>query len=150
MQLRLGAQQVQLRWLDSQGNAQLHMLPIGVDALRQAHRFSRPPRALALEGAIESIEDAVMPLAAQVPAGAFLLLDAQTAPEGLQATLGRPGFDLSAVEAAFSRLSDLALGRPAAQADVPETPEFAIGLLIVREAMHHLFLHQGHWQEETT
>ncbi|MDA7416713.1 hypothetical protein PGB34_10085 [Xenophilus arseniciresistens] len=83
-----------------------------------------------------------------MPAGALLLLDAQGAPAGLQAALVGPAFDLAAVEAAFSRLSDLALGRPAAQAGVPDTPEFAIGLLIVREAMHHLFLHHGRWQED--
>lgn len=147
--LHLGARDVELRWKDAQSapdGEQRRTLPLGLARLQQLHRFTRPPRPLALEGAIESIEDAVMPLARAVPAGARLVLDPAQAPAGLVEALGEPDFDLAAVEATFSRLSDLALGRPAAQAGVPEAPDFAIALLIVREALHHLPLHGGRWQ----
>lgn len=146
VELHLGAQSLELRWHDAQGEAHAHTLPLGIEALRQRHRFTRPPQALALESVIESIEDAVMPWARVVPQGGMLMLDPRGVPEGLVDALGQPDFDIHAVEAAFDRLSNLALGRPAAQAGVPESPEFAIALLIVREAMHHLPLRQGRWQ----
>lgn len=149
--LHLGAQDVELRWKDDQsasGDEQRRTLPLGPQRLQQLHRFTQPPHPLALEGAIESIEDGVMPLARAVPAGARLVLDPAQAPAGLVEALGGPEFGLAEVEAAFSRLSNLALGRPAAQAGVPEAPEFAIALLIVRETLHHLPLHGGRWQTD--
>lgn len=146
VQLRLGAQSLELRGQDAQGEPHTHTLPLGIESLRQRHRVTRPPQALALESVIESIEDLLMPLARVMPQGGMLMLDPREVPEGLVDALGQPEFDSQAVETAFDRLSNLALGRPAAQAGVPESPEFAIALLIVREAMHHLPLRRGRWQ----
>ena len=143
--LHFGPQKLSLEWQDVQGDVQRRTLPLGLQTLAQAHRFTRPPTALALESAIESIEDAVMPLAPAMPEHAALVLREGNAPEGLHQALGAGPFDLQAVEAAFDRLAHLALGRPAALAGVPDDADFALGLLIVREAMHHLRLHRGDW-----
>ncbi len=43
-----------------------------------------------------------------------------------------------AMEQTFERLAAVAEGRPVALEGLPETPEFAAALLILREFMHHL------------
>lgn len=143
--LCFGAQDVGLQWHDASGASQSRRLDIGLQRLQQRHRFTRPVSALALEAAIESIEDAVMPLAASVPRDGVLVLAMAGAPAALREALVTDSFGLDAVERAFSRLSDLALGRPAAHAGVSDDPAFAVALLIVREAMHHLNLQRGRW-----
>ena len=143
--LHFGPQTLGVAWQDAQGDMQRRTLPLGLQPLARAHRFTRPPTALALESAIESIEEAVMPLAPAMPEHATLMLQDGNAPQGLRQALGGRSFDLEGVEAAFDRLTHLALGRPAALAGVPDDPDFALGLLIVREAMHHLRLQRGAW-----
>lgn len=138
--LDLSPDDATLRWRDAQGKAHARVLPIGPERLTRQHRFGRPASPLALEAAIETVEDAVMPLAAQLPRPAELWLGAGTG--ALAAGIGAAGdvLDIDTVEAAFARLADLALGRPAAQAGVPDDAGFAAALLVLREAMHHLGL----------
>lgn len=159
VQLELGDETIALRWTDAQGREQARSLPIGLKKLARDCRFGRPTSALALEAAIEQIEDAVMPLARDIPGGARLALrEGQHSPDLNRALVALdspsrsanadPGvstrpFGLDTVETLFSELSALALGRPSTQAQVPDTPEFAAAVLILREAMHHLRLADG-------
>ena len=147
VRLTLGDRDVRLDWTDDQGQPQSRSLPVGLTLLAQMHRFSQPVNALALEAAIETIEDAVMPLASQMAVGAVLVVSNDTLPEGLLPALGisaanpsAAAFGLDALEAAFTELAALAQGRPQTQANIPATPDFAAALLVLREAMHHLRL----------
>lgn len=116
-------------------------LPLGAELA--ARRFFRhaPPTPLELEHAIEAVEDAVMPLRAQLPAGAALAsrdaalwaLARHAGVEGAAAVF----LSLEAVERLFDRLAARAAGRPAPQDALPVDGASAARLLILREALHH-------------
>ena len=117
-------------------------LPIQRGALAHALR-GEPPTPLAIERAIEVVEDALMPVAAQVR-GAHVLhvrdatlhalaRHAGVAPSGAGAiTLG-----VDEVEALFNRLAARAAGRAQSQDGLPVDGVSAATLIVVREAMHH-------------
>jgi hypothetical protein len=99
----------------------------------------RVPGAAALEAAIETVEDAVMPRQRGLPRGAVLVVAAPGVP--LASVIGavQPPVDgrwrLDAVEQAFGALAAVAQGRPAGAWAI-DGPA-AAALLIVRELMHH-------------
>lgn len=115
------------------------VLPIGT--ARPGGRAFRasPPGALDLEEAIEGIENAVMPLARTLPAGARLVTGDALA----QRLPGMVGGELAreAVERAFGLLAEVAEGRPAAHGGEIVEPALAGYVLILREVMHHLGFH---------
>jgi hypothetical protein len=110
------------------------VLPVGT-ALFGAGR----PGAAALEAAIETVEDAVMPRQRGLPRGALLVVAAPGVP--LASVIGAVQapvdgtWSLDAVKQAFGALAAVAQGRPAAAWAI-DGPT-AAALLIVRELMHH-------------
>ena len=50
----------------------------------------------------------------------------------------RMALSLEAMERTFDRLAQVSLGRSASLEGLPESPDFAATLLILREFMHHL------------
>ncbi len=117
-----------------------HVLPLSAPALATTLRGT-PPSPLAIEQAIEQIEDAIMPARA-LTTGATQLVLADAALHALVAsasdayadeiTLGR-----DAVERLFERLAARSQGRPAAQDALPTDPASCAALLLAREALHH-------------
>ena len=122
------------------------VLAPGVARLRREYFHGRAPTALAMEDAIAAVEDdlAVVPRALHgiALAGSDPLLD------DIARAAGLAGSDIAisrdAVEHVFTRLSRVALGRPASSEGLPEHPSFAPAVLLVREVMHHLEIERLH------
>lgn len=116
-------------------------LPLGAELTARSFFRHARPTPLELEHAIEAVEDAVMPLRAQLPAGAVLA----SRDAALWALARHAGVDgaaavflsLDAVERLFDRLAARAAGRPASQDALPVDGASAARLLILREALHH-------------
>ena len=133
--LSLGAQTLTL----TVGGVQ-HLLPTGIEPLVTGFG-QHMPSALALENAIAEVEDAIMPAAKLLPAqrhslyGAdpLLLQVIHSATANPQATT----VSRDAIETLFSALTRRAERPGYADAQIPQTPEFAAALLVLRECMHH-------------
>ncbi|MDO8279004.1 MAG: hypothetical protein Q7T63_12860 [Burkholderiaceae bacterium] len=119
-------------------------LRLDIGARKTATEFLHhsPPTPLEMEYSIAAVEDEVMRALPLREAGAELVCqDAWVAgisrlsgvPPGSSATLS-----LDAMERTFLRLAAVSEGRPIAQDGLPDKPEFAATLLILREFMHHL------------
>lgn len=111
-----------------------HTLALGTATLVPRYFTALPPSAYALEAAIAEVEDAIMPLAAQLPPAARW---SSTSPAVRALATTADGLTLEAVEQHFRALADWAEGRPATQGGVvPEAPWCAT-VLLLRECMHH-------------
>ena len=136
VQLALDTEALTLRIAQAGQADTLYQLPLGTEAL--VARFFRrlPPSAYALEEAIAWVEDAVMPLAAQLPAQAQWCSDSPAvralAPGAHAAVL-----DIDTVEQQFNALADWVQGRPAALAGIPQDAHWCAALLVLRECLHH-------------
>lgn len=101
-----------------------------------------PPTPGEMELAIMTVEDAVMPIARQLPPGATLYThDAgirQLAHIAGVADAPQMLLQLDDVERVYNLLAAVALGRPASISGVRTDPPFAATLTILREFMHHL------------
>ena len=117
-----------------------HSLPTGIAPLVTAFGHHMPS-ALALENAIAKVEDAIMPAARLLPtqrhslygADPLLLQVIHAAMANPQATT----VSRDAIETLFSALARQAERPGYADAQIPQTPEFAAALLVLRECMHH-------------
>ena len=116
--------------------------PLGWGTVAQAFG-PRMPTALGLEHAIAIVEDAVMPATRVLPSTAYVL---RTASPLLREVALAAGADLAArparlsraaVENLFSRLASQAHRPGHADPTLPQRPDFAAALLILREALHH-------------
>jgi exopolyphosphatase/pppGpp-phosphohydrolase len=117
-------------------------LPLGAERTARAQFKTMPPTPLAMENAIQLVEDVVMPLRALVPRDAHLF-SADTAVQEIALLSGVPHdlpqtLSLEAMERTFNRLSAVVEGSPAAHQGLPASNGFAAALLILREFMHHL------------
>jgi hypothetical protein len=122
--------------VDADGASQAYHLPVGTSGIFR----SDPPREAEIESAIDLVEDAVMPLAKLLPAGATLVAgNAMTRRvAGLAAGSGdADSVSIAAVEALFEQL---AMGARRGFWAGEERMDIALaaGVLIVREFMHHL------------
>lgn len=117
------------------------VLPIGSLSIAQRHFHHEPPSAGEIEAAIDTVEDALMPVIPRLRGSAPLLTeDAESV--ALLAAVGLPSdidaeLDIAAIERLFTRLAHVASGRPASSEGLPERRSFAANLLILRELMHH-------------
>lgn len=118
----------------------LHPIPLGAERTAREHFRTTPPTPLALENAIATVEDHVVPLRAHLPRGAQLF----TRDAGLReiatlsgAAAGQP-LTLEAMERCFDTLTVVASGAPAGRLGLPADNAFAARLLILREFMHHM------------
>lgn len=136
--IAIGARQTRI----ASGVQPAWVLDVGTQALTPGPFRHEPPSALEIEQAIEHVENAVMPLLRQLPAGARLATaDAQA--HALQRMLAPDAWEgavlsIEAVEQAFNEVAAVAQGRPAVSAGALARAEVAAYVLILREAMHHL------------
>lgn len=118
------------------------VLEIGARKTAVRHFRHDAPTADELENAITAIEDALMPVRAQIPNGSTLKsMDAGIREIAHAAGLShQPKLKLhrDSVEQAFRRLADLAHGRPASHDPLPPGAAFSARLLILREFMQHM------------
>jgi exopolyphosphatase/pppGpp-phosphohydrolase len=120
------------------------VLTLGIGAQKTARDFFKhaPPWPNELEDAIALVEDALAPARDRL-AGDSTLFSADAAlreiallasiPESPELTL-----PIDAMERVFGRLAAVSLGRPCGLDRLPESPEFAATVLILREFMHHM------------
>ena len=116
------------------------VLVLQMGAKRTATDFFKhqPPSPLEIETAIMAVEDEVMRARAAV-VGSPALYSTDERVADMARLLGSPAaLTLEQVERLFNQLAARAEGRPASQVDIPDDPEFAATLLILREFMHHL------------
>jgi hypothetical protein len=117
-------------------------LPMGAERIAREYFRSTPPTPLALEHAIQVVEDWVMPLRAVIPRAALLFsADAGVREIALLSGLGPQAsqpLSLEAMERSFNRLAAVVEGSSFAQQGLPASNGFAARLLILREFMHHL------------
>jgi exopolyphosphatase/pppGpp-phosphohydrolase len=118
------------------------MLPMGFERTARERFKTTPPTPLAMEYAIQAVEDVVMPLRAVIPREAHLFsADTNLRDIALLAGVAPAAsvcLTLDAIERLFNRLSAVVEGSPAEHQGVPESNGFAAALLILREFMHHL------------
>lgn len=118
------------------------VLEIGTRKTAVRHFRHDAPTADELENAITAIEDALMPVRAQIPDGSTLKsMDAGIRDIAHAAGLPhQPKLKVhrDSVEQTFRRMADVAHGRPAAHDPLPQGTAFAARLLILREFMHHM------------
>ena len=118
------------------GARRLWQLPIGAGRPGTVWR-GHPPTALELEVAIAAVEDALMPLVRELPAGLPLSTSDPFARE-LRAWLqAGPELPLEDVERAFDEMAAVAQGRSASASTLPQDAAFDGWLLVLREFMHH-------------
>ena len=119
-------------------------LPLSLSSLLEAGLQHFPPSEQALEQAIASIEDALMPWIPALRQDSLEVLecaDPTLAP--LPGVLGYPQqpiweLDIEEVERAFNQLAQVASGMPAKSMGLPERANFVAALVVVRELMHHV------------
>ncbi len=140
--ITIGTQETFIATEPLEGGALEWMLDIGTRALGNGPFRHTPPTALEIETAIEHVENAVMPLLRQMPRGSQLVTSDAGARE-LQRLVherdtGGALLLIDDVEQVFNQIAAVSLGRPAASSGLPQQPEFAAYVLILRETMHHL------------
>ncbi len=117
------------------------VLALGDAAIASACFGGRLASALAMEHAIQFVEDAVFPAHRHLPAGSELF-SADAGVRTLAATAGLQGtgavrLDLESLERVFGRLAAVAQGSPAAREGIAAEPRFAALVVILREFLHH-------------
>jgi hypothetical protein len=132
--MQFGDSQTQLVYAGAQGVVQEQSLPMGLQQVGAGPFRTTPPTALALENAITSVEDVVMPMAKFLPANASLFASA----EGVDVLFPHAAVELADIEDRFNALVAHVQGRPNSHQDRVVEPASAALLLMLREAMHHL------------
>lgn len=117
-------------------------LDIGSQKTSTDHFKHTLPTSGEMENAIMSVEDEIAQAPASLLAGSRLFTNDVAIREiALMAGLADQPvmhFGITEVEMTFDRLVSVLQGRPASSEGLPERPEFAATLLILREFMHHL------------
>jgi len=140
MQLYLQEELIRLR----AGHSTDISLPLSLSSLLDAGLRQFPPSGSAMEQAIASTEDALMPWIPALRQETLEVLecaDAVLAP--LPGVLGYPQqavleLDIEEIERAFQQLAQVAAGMPAKSQGIPERADFVAALVVVRELMHHV------------
>jgi len=145
--LHLGAQCCGIAVGRADGAPTLTLLPLGCERTAAELFKTAPPTPLALEHAIQVVEDVVMPLRQAIPRDAQLFCCDAVVRDiaGVSGVAAEAGADLhlplvlslDAMERSFDRLAAVVQGRPGASAGLPASNAFAMALLILREFMHH-------------
>lgn len=124
------------------GSEQRWRLPIGWAVLWAAPVSPSGPSALAIEHAIQTVEDQIQPLAGHLPMGARLVVAADA-----MAPLQRAGaiwglvhetIPLAQIEREYQQLAARAVGAPQARGSGFDDPAGDALVLILRECLHHL------------
>lgn len=144
LRLSIGPRQTLAEW----GEAGRSSLPVGTVTLWRASAAG--PSAIAIEHAIQGVEDQIESLVPHVPRGGRLVVSADTlAPlqrGGAIAGLEGGAIALSQIEREYQSLASRAVGAPSARGSGFDDPAGDAMVLILRELMHHLgfeVLHVG-------
>ena len=118
------------------------LLPLGTERTAREQFRTTPPTPLAMENAIQIVEDVVMPLRAVIPSKALLFsMDASVREIALLAGVAPAEplhLSLEAMERVFNRLALVVEGSSFLHQGLPASNQLAAELLILREFMHHL------------
>ncbi|MEO5672698.1 MAG: hypothetical protein ABIR26_18580 [Ramlibacter sp.] len=120
-----------------------HAAAVGFRGTAAAYFLHSPPTPGEMERAIEAVEDVVMPLHLLVSPADGPLVTSDASIGHIAQLAGVAGgaemkLGLGELERVFNRLASVVVGSPAASAGIPEGPDFAATLLILRECLHHL------------
>jgi hypothetical protein len=142
LRLHIGERDTTVALQPPGASEQRWVLPIGLAVLWSAPDRSEGPSPLAIENAIQVVEDELQRLHHHVPAGARLVV----MPDGL-APLQRGGaihglvnetIALAVVEAEYQQLAARSQGAPSARGTGFDQPTGDALVLILRECLHHL------------
>lgn len=115
-------------------------LPVGTGSLWPLS--GNGPSALAVENGIQTVEDAIERIAAEVPRGAHMVLSGRSlAPlqrGGAIAALAQGSIGLEDIEREYQLLAARAVGAPSVRSTGFDDVAGDAVLLILRELMHHL------------
>lgn len=121
-------------------------LPVGTGSLWPLS--GNGPSALAVENGIQTVEDAIERIAAEVPRGAHMVLSGRSlAPlqrGGAIAALAQGSIGLEDIEREYQLLAARAVGAPSARGTGFDDAAGDAVLLILRELMHHLGVRSLH------
>ena len=121
-------------------------LPVGTTSLWPLSPSG--PSALAVENGIQTVEDAIERVAAEVPRGARMVLSGRSlAPlqrGGAITELARGSIGLEGIERDYQLLAARAVGAPSAHGTGFDEAAGDAVLLILRELMHHLGVRSLH------
>ena len=102
------------------------------------------PSPVAIENAIQVVEDQIERVAPHMPAGARLVVSAETLAalrrEGAIAGLQQGAIALAQIEREYQALAGRSMGAPSANASGFDDPSGDALVLILRECLHHLGL----------
>ncbi len=139
--LHLGAEKSWLVTSVDADQGRLLELNLGTDKTAHSHFKGAIPTSLEVETIIATIEDEIMPLGRQIPAGSQLCTSDADLGEIAKLSGAQSGpivrLTIEALEQLFNRWVAFVEGRPATQDPLPGTHRFALCLLILREVMHH-------------
>lgn len=144
---RSGNAQIELRlegmdahFLRDSDDEDTRQFPIGTLARIRDVMHPGHVTASGMESAIAEIEDLIMPVLRNVGPAPHLRVSGPEL-ERVMGILGSEdkgeGVPISAVESLFNRVADIASGAPVGQWQVATDPDFALGLILLREVMHH-------------
>lgn len=136
LRLTISPRQTLAEW----GDDGRRSLPVGTATLWPASAAG--PSALAIENAIQVVEDQIESLVPRVPRGGRLVVSADTLTplqrSGAIAGLAQGAIGLSQIEREYQSLAARAVGAPSARGNGFDDPAGDAVVLILREVMHHL------------
>jgi hypothetical protein len=136
LRLAIGPRQTVAEWGDEGRSS----LPVGTAVLWPA--TASGPSAIAIENAIQGVEDQIETLVPRLPRGGRLVVSADTlAPlrrGGAIAGLLQGTIALEQIEREYQMLAARAVGAPSAHGSGFDDPAGDAVVLILREVMHHL------------
>ena len=142
LRLDIGAAETTAVLSRPDGREERWRLPIGLVTLWPMPVSKQGPSALAIEHAIQTVEDAIQPLAGHLPAGTRLVVAAKVmAPlqrAGAIWGLAHEAIALTQIEREYQQLAARSVGAPSATGSGFADPAGAALVLILRECLHHL------------
>ena len=148
LRLDIGAAETTAVLSRPDGREERWRLPIGLVTLWPMPVSKQGPSALAIEHAIQTVEDAIQPLAGHMSAGARLVVAADaTAPlqrAGAIWGLAHEAIALSQIEREYQLLAARSVGAPSATGSGFDDPAGDALVLILRECLHHQRLDAVH------
>ena len=139
IRMQIAGDDLRFSVFENSGAGEARSVSVGsVAPIRRILRHE-PVTAPELEAAIAEVEDLIMPVIRTLPAGGVLEAEGRELSEVAE-TLPSSGMEqvpLEDVEHLFNRLANVAMGSPAGSQGVPVTTSFALGLVVLREVMHH-------------
>jgi len=139
IRLQIAGDNLQFSVLENSGAGEARSASVGSIAPVRSILRHEPVTAAELEAVIAEVEDLIMPVIRTLPSGGVLEVEGRELCEVAEAlpSLGVEPAPIEAVEHLFSRLANVATGSPAGSQGVPVTASFALGLVVLREVMHH-------------